>query len=187
MSRTLTAAVKTALQADNIIEVTFVRLDFGSGVILLHTALGNLVFDSETYIGIGDLGSIDPIEENDEVTPSGIVMNLSVVPSEYISIALSEDYQGRDCKIFTGLFDEEYSMIVDPFLVFQGRMDYMEINLGKENGSIALHVENHLADWSRPRVRRYNNRDQQAEYPSDRGFEYVEQMIEKEIVWGRTV
>lgn len=185
MPRNLTTATNNALKSEVLRPVTLVRLDFGSGIIALHTGIGDLSFNGDTYLGIGDLGSINQVEENDEITPSGIVLSVTSVPSDYISIALTEDYQGRDCHIYMGLLDESHQLIPDPFLVFKGRMDYMEINLQKENGSISVHVENHLADWNRPRVRRYNHRDQQAEYPTDRGFEYVEQMIEQELIWGR--
>ena len=63
-------------------------------------------------------------------------------------------------------------------------MDTMPIEVGAQ-ASIQLTVESRLVDWERPRDRRFNHPDQIAEYPDDKGLEYVAQMAEKELVWGR--
>jgi len=62
-------------------------------------------------------------------------------------------------------------------------MDTMDVELGT-TASITVAAESRLADWDRPRVRRYNAADQNISYPSDKGFEFVPQMVEKSIRWG---
>jgi hypothetical protein len=49
-----------------------------------------------------------------------------------------------------------------------------------------VRAENRLADLERPRVRRYNSGDQQLLFSGDKGLEFVEQMVDTSIVWGRT-
>ena len=44
---------------------------------------------------------------------------------------------------------------------------------------------NVLIDLNRSRVRRYTNEDQQIDYPTDVGFEYVQSLQDFEIKWGR--
>ena len=44
-------------------------------------------------------------------------------------------------------------------------------------------VEPPTVDWQRPRAGRFNNEDQQSYWPGDRFFEYVPQMVEKQIIW----
>ena len=61
----------------------------------------------------------------------------------------------------------------------------MNIDAG-ETATVSLSVESRLSDWERPRIRRYNNADQQIAYISDKGFEFVPQMVEKELIWGRS-
>jgi hypothetical protein len=51
--------------------------------------------------------------------------------------------------------------------------------------SVVKNLESRLVDWERARVRRYNDADQQAEYPGDLGLQFVEQMVEKQLIWGR--
>ena len=61
----------------------------------------------------------------------------------------------------------------------------MNIEAG-ETATISISVESRLVDWERPRVHRYTNADQQIAYPGDKGLEFVAQMVEKELVWGRS-
>ncbi|HRT09404.1 MAG TPA: hypothetical protein P5233_13565, partial [Candidatus Paceibacterota bacterium] len=63
--------------------------------------------------------------------------------------------------------------------------DTAVITLG-ESASIQISAENKMADWERARVRRYTHEDQIAEYPADKGLEFVPQMVEKVLIWGRS-
>ena len=72
--------------------------------------------------------------------------------------------------------------IADPIIIFRGRMDLMEISLGEE-GVVRVRLENRLADWERPRVRRYTAEDQEAEHPGDLGFRFLSVTTEKELIW----
>ena len=61
----------------------------------------------------------------------------------------------------------------------------MQILLGSTQSEVLLTAENRLADWDRPRIRRYNDADQQSEYPGDLGMQFAEQMVNKTILWGK--
>lgn len=182
--RTLTAAMQTALAEGTIRPVTLVRLDFASGIVAVHSGLGELAWNGDTYLGVGDLGRIDPIKESTDLRPYGVSMTLSGIPGEKISLALSEHYQGRDARIYLGLLDAGHRLIADPTLIWQGRMDVMPIEMG-ETATITVTGEGRMADWHRPRVRRYNNEDQQARFPGDKGLEFVTAMVDKPIIWGQ--
>jgi uncharacterized protein YheU (UPF0270 family) len=107
------------------------------------------------------------------------------MPSEVISLALQEPYQGRVCKIYFGVVDGgTYSNLTE---VFSGYMDEMNIEEGADYGSIELKVENKLIDLERARVRRFSSGYQKSVYPGDKGFDFVEDLQDKDIVWGRSV
>lgn len=184
MSRTLTTAVATATEAEVCSFVIFVELDFASGFVRACNANVSLDWNSYTWSGVGNLGSIQTIEEVADLEAKGVSLQLSGIPSAMISRALGEHYQGRSCKIWVAPLDPtNHTAIPDPVLVFSGRMDTMQIELG-EQARISVTAESRLADWDRPRIRRFNNADQKTEYVTDSGFEFVEQMVEKEIRWG---
>jgi hypothetical protein len=183
MSRSITTAVQTAINSQSCTFCVFVELDFSSGFVRLCNANITFQWDSKSWIGIGELGSIQAISEAPDLEARGVSLSLSGIPNEAITRSLAEYYQGRSCKIWIAPLDTDQQVITSPVLVFSGRMDNMQIELG-ETATIMVTAESRLADWDRPRVRRFNHQDQITEYIGDLGFEYVEQMVEKEIIWG---
>ena len=59
----------------------------------------------------------------------------------------------------------------------------MVVTESEGSTSIQLAVESRMADWARPNVRRFNSTDHNEDYPNDKFFDFVENMVEKEIVW----
>ena len=183
--RTTTGAFDTATADITVRPLTLVRMDFSSGIVSVNSGVSSVDYNGDTYLGVGSLGTIDSVQEGAEVRPYGLSLALSGIPTEYVSISLAEQYQGRDIKVYFALLDEGHQVINDPLLIFHGRMDYMEVDMG-DTATIKVVAESLLADWDRPRVRRYNHEDQISEYPSDNGFEFVNQAAEKEVFWGRS-
>jgi len=183
MPRTLTGAADTALQAATVAVLTFLQIELASGTLYLTTAAHNVSWNAQTWLGMGRLGQIEAIKEGIESEMYGVRMSLSGLPVSMISTALGEAYQGRPVKIWEGLVSGG-AIVVDPIGPFTYRLDTMDIGLG-DTATIELTAESRLVDWNRPRVRRYNDADQRSEYPEDRGMEFVEQMVDKELVWGR--
>ena len=184
-SRTLETNTKTQSQAAANYMVIFAKLEFGSGDVLIHSDLGDITWGGDTYLGVGTLGSITPVEEQAELGRSVIKMSLSGVSASLISTALGEDYQGKDATIYVGYKDlSTNALVADPSVHFKGRMDVMEVVSG-ETAEITLTVESKMAAWDKPNVRRYNHQDQISRYPNDKFFEFIEQTAQKPIVWGR--
>lgn len=184
MPRSLTSAAETASLAVHVRVVALVELDFASGYLRLATADRSVMFNDHDFVGIGDLGKIAPYGEPTDLSVEGVAIELSGIPPTYIDRALAENVQGRPARLWLAFLDEDDALIDDPVLMFRGRIDTMDIKLG-EMATVILRVENRLADWDRPRVRRYTHQDQIARYPGDKGFEFVGQMAEREILWGR--
>ena len=51
--------------------------------------------------------------------------------------------------------------------------------------TISIAVENKLVAFERSKVRRYTAEDQKIDHPTDKGFEFVTSIVQKEIIWGR--
>lgn len=185
MTRSIDSSNTTASQAEVARPVIMSRLDFSGGVVTVNNSGINIEYNGDTYLGIGLLGGISSVQEGVEARPYSITLSLSGIPTETISIALGEHYQGRDAKIYLGLLDADHQLIGDPTLLFNGRMDTMDLSIA-DTATINLTVQSRMADWDRPRIRRYNNEDQIALYPDDKGFEFIPQMVEKTLVWGRS-
>ena len=210
MSRSLSDGILDALSAEAIYPFFALRLFFDTQTLNFWTGLGELSHNSVTYTGTGQLLQISELSETAEISARGAVITLSGIPSNLLSLALTEAYQGRVCEIHFGAIDanrvylvgedgeyilaEDSSRIVltdtgepnEIVLVFSGYMDQMSIDEGPETSTIALAVESKLIDLERPRVFRYTDSNQKARFPADKAFEFVEDLQDKRFSWGRS-
>lgn len=184
MAREILPITAAAARALVVRPVLLVRMDFASGVVRATDAPFDVTAAGETYLGLGQLGGVSAVSEGAELQAYAVQLTLSGIPAELVSLALLEAYQGRDIRISLLLLDETHQAVGAPVLLFRGRMDTMEIELGA-TATITLSVQNRLADWDRPRIRRYTHADQKLDYPDDKGFAFIAQMAEKTIYWGR--
>ena len=182
MSRVAIGAAQVALELANVPRLMLVSMDFSSGFLYVTNAGYNIDWNGHAWLGLGRLGSIEAVKETPDLAANAVNLKLSGVPTAQINTALTEHYQGRACIIRVAPLSADYAILADPVIVFSGRMNTMDIDIGA-TATITLNVESRLADWDRPRVRRYNDADQQAEYPGDLGLQYVEQMVEKVLDW----
>ena len=182
--RALTPAAKDSFSQLNFPMLMLVELNFADGIVRLTNAGYTFNWDGHDWTGIGTLGSIEAISEGSALQMYGCALTLSGIPPEIISEALSNNYQGRAATIWLAPLTTDYAFIADPVVVFKGRMDTMDIAIGT-TATITLSVESRLTDWDKPRIRRFNDEDQRFSYPSDRGFRYVDQMVQKDLKWGR--
>jgi len=189
MSRTLTSGMTAVTTADVVRPVYFVRMVFDSGespnALNIWNGVGDLAYGGNTYTGTGDLLSISQITETSDISATGINVNLTGVKTSFISIAKDHEYQGRPLTVSLGAFDASGDLIADPVIVFSGFMDTMTISESGAYSTISIAVENKLVAFERTKVRRYTAEDQKIDHPTDKGFEYVTAIVQKEIIWGR--
>lgn len=187
MSRTPTSDYTTASEAAHFTEIVFVEFQFASATSYACTADRNVSWNGQTWLGKGRVGSIDPIEEGGELEARGIVMTLSALPAGLLALALDpSEYKNRKVRIWRGLVDQSdplgMEIVANPVGPFVFLMDKLEFELG-ETATLRLTAESRLADWQRPRAYRYNDATQQALYPGDDFFKYVENMVNVELLW----
>ena len=183
MTRGLTTAVANAVSAETVLRTSAVELDFASGVLRAAGSPCDISFGGSTYLGVGALGGISGVQESPELRSYGLTLTLAGVPRDAVAIAMGEHYQGRRATVWEVVLNPStYLPLADPICVFRGRMDQMVVHLG-ETATIQLSMTNRLADWERPRLRRYTDEDQRRDFPSDDGFRFVPATAQKELVW----
>jgi hypothetical protein len=171
--------------ADIVRPAYFVRMVFDSSVLNIWSGIGDLAFGGNTYTGTGDLLSISEITETADIQATGIKVSLTGIKTSFIAIAKDQDYQGRVLNVSLGAFDASGSLIADPVIVFSGFMATMTISESGQYSTITVSVENKLISFERSKVRRYTAEDQKIDHPTDKGFEFVTAIVQKEIIWGR--
>lgn len=184
MSRALTSGVAAAIAGGHVPLVMLVELESSSGWLRVNSSAIAISWGGYTWHGAGRVLSVEPIEETGDVSKvPGMSIRLSGIDPAHIDRALDDHYQGRAANLYLAALNSDHVVIVDPVLVWAGRMDTMTLEIG-QTATVVVTAESRLADWDRPRIRRYNSADQQATYATDKGFEYVEEMVEKQLVWG---
>lgn len=182
MTRGLASANLTAVTGEVVTRTMAIALDFPSGIARWNGSTQDLVIGGETFLGIGVLGAIGTIEEGAETRAYGLTVGITGVPRDAVALALTQEYQGRPAMVWEVQLGANGLPIGTPPLVFRGRMDQMSVTLG-DTATVTVQLENRLADWDRPRVRRYTDEDQQRAYPGDLGFQFVTATVDKDIVW----
>ena len=184
MTRAMDTNQAAALAADHIEGIAFVQLDFAT-TLRLSTLPYNFSWNGFTWIGAGNLGQISPVGENVDLQAQGVSLSLAGIDPSLISTALGEQYQGKPAQIwFCPLNTDTGQLIGTPIRIFGGRIDTMDIEVG-ETATITLTAEGKLIDFFRPRVSRYTDAEQQLRYPGDLGLQYINSLIEVNVVWGR--
>lgn len=146
------------------------------------SAHSSMVLYGKEYFGAGNLGRVSPVKEGVDLNPQEFQIVVAGVSEASLAGVLPGNYLNRDVTCYTAFLDEQGQIIGEPLHTFSGHVDEVQAEIGSV-GRITITVRDELADWARPRIERYTNADQQARYPGDKGFEYVSQVAEKEIIW----
>jgi hypothetical protein len=206
MSRDLSTITIESIEEGVVYPFFATELRFDNNVVRMWTGQGTLILEDGTeWIGLGQLLNISSIEETSEMAVKGASISLSGIPSELLSLALSEPYQGRVAKVYFGTFQQgsvlqesaSYILLQNGSRInleststgfnelFSGYMDQMNIEEGGDTSTIEMAVENKLIDLERARVARYTSGYQKSIYPNDLGLDFIEDLQDKQIPWGR--
>ena len=163
--------------------VTLAQLNFLSGTLYLNDGFGTLTWSGVPYLGLGDYGQIDAVQESTEVLAKQLILTLSGVDPSLVVSAMTENYQGRVVSLFVGLLDlNKLSWIDNPELAWEGRMDYMTVAIAQNSATISMICQNRLNRESL--VSRYTDTDQQIAYPGDTFFNLIWQIPLSSATWG---
>lgn len=185
MSRDFPTNVATALAAQHVATVTFVKLEFSSGTLYLHNSIGTYTWGSQNWLGAGDLGSVSAIEEGSDASPYKITLSLSGIDSTISGAALTEDYYMRPVTLYLGALDANDDLLATPTEVWAGFMDQMNVTLGADGGdAIELIAESELAKFDRASNQRYTDNNQQATHSADLIFEFLQDIEGIKVLWG---
>ncbi len=183
--RDLSAAFIEQLEAEVKSVAIFFEAEFASETINYWTGFGSIDWDSKTWIGIGNIIKVSQISETSDIRADGLVFTISGISEESRSIILSEVRQGKPGTMYIGFIDDDGTVIVDPAVAFEGRLDVPKMTDSGATIAISFFYETRLRDLERVRELRYTNESQQQIHPGDIGFEYVPSLQDWNGVWGR--
>ena len=183
MSRAFGAASAAAFIQPNVSIITFVMLNFASGIVRVHNGLGTYTWGDEEWLGVGNLGSVGQLEEGADVSPYGITLSLSALDAQVAGVALTEDYFMRPVSIYIGALSADDELLNNPLQMWSGHMDVMTVTAGTENDTITIKCESELAAFDRSSNLKYTTQSQQDFYPGDLFFEFLPKIEGAKIRW----
>ena len=156
------------------------RLD--SGTLYYTTAPEDKIYDGNTYIPLGPIGSVGVVKETDQIEPADYQVLIGGVGSAILATFLGEPTLNRTCVCYQGLMNDDQSIIGDYWIYFEGLMQPPFINDG-DNPLVQINVKDILADWDRNIESRYTDAEQRRLHPDDYCLEFVSSLAGKEIRW----
>ena len=189
MNRDSTSAFQTKIKETRLQSFHLVKVSFDHGDFRLTDRVSTVVFDdgdgSAEWTATGHLLSISPINETAIPQISRVSIALSGVDQAYFSVFLNNDYIDREVNIWKGFLDDDGLLVVDPILIFRGRIDQPIIEKTAVSASITIEAASLWVDFERRSGRRMNSAEQQVLYPGDDGLEFVQLLVGKKITWGQ--
>ncbi len=166
--------------------VHLVQVIFDDETVYMTDAYKTITYGGNDYDGVGHFMGFSDIEEAAEVMVSSVTLSLSGIDQVWISKVLNKNYIDRTIKIYTAFLDSSEALVIDPVLIFEGRMDTPTIAENPDDGrsSVSVSATNSWVDFSRKTGRHTNHEEQQIHFSGDKGFEFASQIV-KDVIWGR--
>lgn len=186
MSRWQSTANQTEADKTSIVLATLVDLDFASGHVYANDGIGSLTFGGNQYLGVGQYGNINVVEEAIDVTAKPVILTLSGVDASLVSTAMFDNNQGRSVSIYVALFNQGTQQFVDtPEAVWVGKMDWPKIDIDQGTATITINCESRLRQA--PRISLQTDQDQQIAYPGDTFYNRLADIANYRSNWGAAI
>lgn len=182
----LDASIVNRLGADHQAIFFAVKAEFDTDDILVWSGSDDIVINSETYTGAGQLLSIGSVEEDLELKSNGLNISLSGMDETILNYALTENYQNRPITLYLGYVMGGTNEVAGTLTLFKGRMTSLTIDDTPQGSRVSIDAENRLVDLDRPSNFRYTKESQNFLHDGDTGFNRVASLQDKQINWGKT-
>lgn len=180
MSR-LGTANQAQAQASHRREIAMAKIEFSTPV-YVHSGMGNVTYDGNTYLGVGSYGSSD-VSESENLGPAPIRLQLSAVDTALVTEALDSGNFGDAVTLYVGYLDDAGALIADPWIAAKGTLDHMVFTRGDDN-VITLVAQNELASLDTIAGDKFSTEDQEEKFTGDVGLEFATDQNFSTLRWG---
>lgn len=185
------ATIQAALAGEKVRASYLALLDFDGEPMRVWTGYGSLVTGGQTWSGIGDLASVDGIEQavNGEAPQSTLV--LTAANSDIVRLTRDEfKTKARDrlvqiyIQFHNDSDDAPLTAYDDPYAIHSAYMKAVSFDLRNDNTrEITILCESLFSRRSRPVASQYTDRDQNQRFTGDLGFSFVPSLRHKTVTW----
>lgn len=171
-----------AMEQPNVCLILAADIDFPSGMTRVHTGTGLVIIDGQTYTGVGTLGEVGAVTEENSTSSSTMSMTLNGLDMLLVGETLNEECIGRDVRVYIAAINPQGTAI-GANVLFEGFLADSALQAGTTN-ALSYNVANIFERWSQGLPERYTDESHRRTYADDHFFRYVAQMAERSIFWG---
>lgn len=182
--RELTSDYLAELEASAVKIAFFFEGEFASSTIWLWSGVGPITWDGKTWLGNGWLQGWSGAGETSELKAVSMDITLAGVPQDVLSLMLNEASQNKFGRLYLAFLDASDAVIDDPYLLFEGKLDYPEISDSSNDATVVISYESELVELEQAEESRYTDINQKSIYPTDLGLEYITSLAEWSGFWG---
>ena len=181
--RDLSPTFAAAVAAGTIAPAVLAFLDFDGAPVRVWTGIGSLSYGGETWLGLGSLGAIDPIEEYSEIRSGSVTLTITQVPNHLLSEATGLTFKRRAAEILLAMFQPEADnqILIGVETILRGTMDTMTVSRAPEASVIRLTIANELARLRDSWGALYTDPHQRAAFAGDSSLRFVASLQDLEI------
>jgi hypothetical protein len=169
--RTVDPALLSTLAQPVFFPIILVYIDWPGSPVYVHSNIGTVSFDGETWQGVGAFGDVDMPEEALGLASQAATLRLIGLPQE-LDDYLDDPVRNRDASIWFGTVTERSGnqLTGDPVEIFSGYVDAMRdvftSNDGEATRGVILSVAQGPSQRQRAEVY-HTYEDQIAAFPGD--------------------
>ena len=184
---TLDSTLLSATAAAIVRPVVLVRIDYPTGVVRVHSRTGTIVWDGHGFLGAGVLGAVGPAEEGADIAARTLSLQLTGIPVDQRDTVMDASRPGLPAYVWEGFVDAGGALIGEPVPLHIGALKSTALQYEAEDGAVTgLTVSVEIAGIGE-RLRTHSGRRRthaaaQAQRPTDRSFEFVARLGERETI-----
>ncbi|MBG1232970.1 hypothetical protein [Aestuariivirga litoralis] len=165
-----------------------VELTLPAGTDRLWSGAGSLVWNGNTFKGLGRLGRVSGAGETAEIRTTETTYAMSgIVDIEGINNYINSPIRGGIAKCWLAFLNDDETIIPDPVLIDITELDTAGLTFAEDGtATLALRGTSAIFNFKKPRGRYVSNEQQQADYPGDTGMDRVPGLASRTVSWTRT-
>lgn len=161
-------------------------IDHPDGLFRAWTGIGSLEYAGETWIGLGLLGQIHPVNSVTDLSIQEVRFSLSGVEPETLAM-LTGAVRRRSAQAWLAALDDDGKVVSDPFQLLDCEMDTQDFSVDEDGtASIVILARSGFYSLERAVNEVWSDEDQQRRFPGDTGLSDLASLQNQDILWSST-
>ena len=177
MARPTDATRQAALDKDQVHAIGMVYLGLSPSPLYLHTDMGDFAWNGHTWQGVGGLGSIEPLVDDQNPNPNLIRLGLRYVSNDSSPLVAAtvrdkDAWKGHDAEIYYAAMDYVTGELQGA--PSRRKKGYIQsININPEDGMAVVSIIDGRIDMGRTMGYMFSNAEQQERHPGDFALKWM--------------